>query len=351
MSGAAVEILGVGLHCPLGKGFANACDAYFANGRNFTKSHKGPIGVDGMPMTLSCAIPFEDMRDFELRLQKLFAGATDDLMAAEAFGPVPLRIVAPRWLVGHQIGKRLSLWIGDTYPHLFSDVEILIDGETLALYEIVRGANEISTGQFPALVVGAIDSFMDAELLDILAMNNCLYSRQTPHGLIPGEAAVLLLIGNTDDGGNHRPVGVLKSVFTGFETEKPSSPKGVVGRGLAKPLRQAFETFVPDRFLADLNGERWRSEDLGFALSGALIPEPLVQDFEAPLGNTGDCGAANGMVMASFALASNTRLASDAGEQDGLPSDKSAPMRSIVSTSHPDGPRCVAVIESYRKKD
>ncbi|NLS20105.1 hypothetical protein HGP16_26580 [Rhizobium sp. P40RR-XXII] len=350
MSSAMVEILGVGLHCPLGKGFANACDAYFANERNFTKSRKGPIGVDGMPMTLSCAIPFEDMRNFELRLQRLFAGAADDLVVAETFGPVPLRIVAPRWLVGHSIGKRLSLWISETYPHLFSDVEILIDGETLALYEIVRGTNEISTGQFPALIVGAIDSFMDAEFLDILAMNNRLYSRQTPHGLIPGEAAALLLIGS-GDAGAHPPVGALKSLFTGFETEKPSSPKGVVGRGLAKPLRQAFEAFVPDRFLADLNGERWRSEDLGFALSGALIPEPLVQDFEAPLGNTGDCGATNGMVMASFALASKTHLASDAGERDGHLSDKRVPMRSIVSTSHPDGPRCVAVIESYRKKD
>ena len=349
MSNPAIEILGVGLHCSLGKGFSQACNAYFANERNFVKSRKGPIGLDGAPMTLSCAIPFEDVRNFELRLQKLFAGAADDLTAIGVPAPVPLRLVVPRWLANHDIGKRLHIWIGDTYRSLFSGVEMLTDGDTLALYEIVRGANEISGGQFPGLVIGAIDSFMDAELLDLLAMNGRIYARQTPYGLVPGEAAALFFIGKAD--GANRPVGTLKALFTGFETEKLSAPQGIVGRGLAKPLRQAFETFAPDRFLTDLNGERWRSEDLGFALSGALIPERLVADFETPLGNTGDCGAANGMILASFALTPKVSQATAAAGQNSDPSDDCIHVTSIVSTSHPDGPRCVAAIESYRKKD
>ena len=349
MSNPSVEILGVGLHCSLGKGFSHACDAYFANERNFVKSQKGPIGIDGVPMTLSCAIPFVDVRNFELRLQKLFAGAADDLTAIGVPAPVPMRLVVPRWLANHDIGKRLRIWIGDTYPSLFSGVEMLTDGDTLALYEIVRGANEISGGQFPGLVIGAIDSFMDAELLDLLAMNGRIYARQTPYGLVPGEAAALLFIGKADSA--NRPLGALKSLFTGFETEKLSAPQGIIGRGLAKPLRQAFETFAPDRFLTDLNGERWRSEDLGFALSGALIPERLVADFETPLGNTGDCGAANGMVLASFALTPKVSQATAAAGQNSDPSDDCRHVTSIVSTSHPDGPRCVAAIESYRKKD
>ncbi|WP_271023032.1 hypothetical protein [Rhizobium sp. RCAM05973] len=349
MSNPAVEIVAVGLHCPLGNGFAQASEAYFANERNFVKSRQGPIGVDGAPMTLSCAIPFASMRNFELRLQKLFGGAADDLAVIGTSKPVPLRLVVPRWLMNHDIGKRLRVWIYDTYPGLFSNVDMLADGDTLALYEIVRGANEISGGQFPGLVVGAIDSFMDAELLDLLAMSGRIYGRQTPHGLVPGEAAALISIG--DAGGASQPIGALKSLFTGFETEKPSAPQGVIGRGLAKPLRQAFEAFAPNRFLTDLNGERWRSEDLGFALSGALIPEPLLQDFETPLGHTGDCGAANGMVLASFALASKLPEINAGDGQESSQSDDGTPVKSIVSTSHPDGPRCVAVIESYRKKD
>lgn len=349
MSNPSVEILGVGLHCPLGNGFSKACEAYRANGRNFVKSRKGPIGVDGVPMTLSCAIPFEDMRNFELRLQRLFAGAADDLAMINGPKPVPLRLVVPRWLVNHDIGKKLRIWIGETYLSLFSSVEMLADGDTLALYEIVRGANEISAGQVPGLVIGAIDSFMDAELLDILAMNGRLYARQTPHGLVPGEAAALVLIGKAD--ASNRAVGALKAVFTGFEAEKFSAPQGIIGRGLAKPLRQAFETIAADRFLTDLNGERWRSEDLGFALSGALIPDPLLEDFETPLGNTGDCGAANGMVLASFALAPKTLQANSATGQNSNRMEDSMRAMSIVSMSHPDGPRCVAAIESYRKKD
>lgn len=347
MSGARAEIVGVGLNCALGNGFSEASVAYFANERNFVKSRKGPIGVDGAPMTLSCAIPFESVRNFELRLQKLFAGAADDLAAVGCPKPVLLRLVVARWLANHDIGQRLQVWIRDNYSNLFSTVDMLVDGDTLALYEIVRGANEISEGKLPSLVVGAIDSFMDAELLDLLAMDGRIYGRQNPHGLVPGEAASLLLIAR--GGVASAPIGALTSVFTGFEPEKLSAPEGIIGRGLAKPLRQAFETIVPGRFLSDLNGERWRSEDLGFALSGALVPDSLLQDFETPLGHTGDCGAANGMLLASFALATKAYKPKADDESDGVATDAAATVTSIVSTSHPEGPRCVAAIESYPK--
>lgn len=336
---ASAQIYRIGLHCALGKGYRAAAEAYFARDYNFVKSEMGPLGADGMRMTLACAIPFHELFDFELRLQKLFAEAVEDLAPGEADVAMPLRLVVPRWLKGHAMGERLRAWIGETYARLFREVETVADGDTLALYELVRGLQE--TAREHRFTVGALDSYMDAGLLDLLALNDRILKRGTPHGLVPGEACVLVMLGTDREAGAHPPLGSLRAVFNNFEPESLSAPQGIIGRGLAMSLRQALDSFVPDRLLIDLNGERWRSEDIGFALSGARIPDALLSDFETPLGNTGDCGAANGLILVALALAQGFEAGQS--EEDTM----SGNTLSIVSTSHFEGPRCVAVVEKY----
>ncbi|MVA23621.1 hypothetical protein V6582_15695 [Agrobacterium vitis] len=348
---AFAQVYGLGLCCPLGKNLTDASEAYAANDHNFIKSEKGPVGADGAPITLSCVMPFEDVRNFEVRLQRLFAGAVDDLVKALdlSYSAASMRLVVPRWLAGHKIGQELATWIVATWPTLFTDVALLADGDTLAVYELVKGLQEITEGQIPALAIAALDSYMDAELLDILAISDRIYKRGTPHGLVPGEAAVIVMLGSSATFPDASPIGTVRSAFNGFEAENLSEPQGIIGRGLARPLRQAFEAFQPDRFLVDLNGERWRSEDLGFALSGALIPDRLLSDFETPLSNTGDCGAANGLVMTAFALCSPA----DTIDHDVFAGDdhERRPSLSILSTSHFEGPRCVIALERYGREN
>jgi 3-oxoacyl-[acyl-carrier-protein] synthase-1 len=341
------SIYAVGVNCPLGNSAEATLKAYGENARNFLKARKGPIGADGMPITLSCAIPYNDLRNFELRLQRLFTGAFDDLTsAAPSYShPVSLRLVTPRWLIGHDVGERLRDWIVESYPSWFRDVAMIADGDTLALYEIARALRDAADGQAPAIVVGALDSFMDAELLDILELDGRIYRKGRPHGLIPGEAAILILVGTEETAGDLPPLGDLLSVFNGFESEDLAAPKGIVGRGLAKPLRQAFETFVPDRFLIDMNGERWRSEELGFALSGARIPDRLLSGFETPLGNLGDCGAADSALLAALALRPGRERSPDTQSVE-----QADAVLSLIATSHREGPRCVAAIRGYAKE-
>ncbi|OLP45039.1 hypothetical protein [Rhizobium oryziradicis] len=343
---AFAQIYGIGLCCPLGKTLEDASKAYAANDHNFVKSEKGPVGADGAKVTLSCVMPFEDVRNFELRLQRLFAGAVDDLVKTLDLSDsaVSMRLVVPRWLARHKIGQDLVTWIVATWPTLFTNVTLLADGDTLAVYELVKGLQEISEGQIPALAIAALDSYMDAELIDMLAISDRIYKRGTPHGLVPGEAAVIVMLGSNATFPATSPIGTIRSAFNGFEAESLSEPQSIIGRGLAKPLRKAFEAFQPDRFLVDLNGERWRSEDLGFALSGALIPDTLLSDFETPLSNTGDCGAANGLVMTAFALSTSEENT----EADVSTLDDHEPRRSllsVLSTSHVEGPRCVIALE------
>jgi hypothetical protein len=338
---ASPGIVGIGLNCPLGQGLDAASHAYRTRARNFVKSARGPIGPDGHPVVLSCVLPYGTMRGYQERLQRLFAGAVEDLVSGAAVAsPMALRLVLPAWLAGHDMAGRLRDWIMQTYPSLFHDVAFLADGATVALYEVARASQELENGETPGLIVGALDSHMDAELLDVLSATGRLYHRANPHGLIPGEAAVLFMLGTP--GAESQALGTVRAAFTGYETENLSSPQGIIGRGLAKPLRQAFEKHVPDRFLADLNGERWRSEDIGFALSGARVPDALLADIETPIGRTGDCGAANSMVMAAMALAPYT-----VNEAPAQTENITSATMSIVSAALWQGPRLVAVMEAF----
>lgn len=336
-------IVGIGLNCPLGQGLHSAGHAYRTRGRNFVKSSRGPFGPDGHPIVLACVLPYDEIRDYQARLQRLFAGAVEDLVSSvRVTGAMALRLVLPAWLAGHEMASRLRDWIMRTYPSLFNDVAFLADGETVALYEVARASQELESGETRGLIVGALDSHMDAELIDLLSATGRLYHRANPHGLIPGEAAVLFMLGTPEPEKQGRVLGTVRAAFTGYEKENLSSPQGIIGRGLAKPLRQAFENHVPDRFLADLNGERWRSEDIGFALSGARVPDALLADIETPIGRTGDCGAANSLVMAAMALA--PYAVNDEPEQTDRIA--SATM-SIVSSALWQGPRLVAVMEAF----
>ena len=339
-------IIGIGLNCPLGQGLDVAGRAYKARQRNFSKSSKGPVGPDGNPIVLSCVMPFDRIRNYELRLQRLFAGAVADLAVdSTGVGPVSLRLVLPAWLVPHKLSGHLRDWIRETYSSLFQDIEFLADGDTVALYEVAKAWKQIGSGDAQSFVVGALDSHMDAELLDLLTMSGRLYHRANPHGLIPGEAAVLFMLGAAGPQDHGSALGTIKAAFTGYERENLSSPKGIVGRGMAKPLRRAFETYVPDRFLADLNGERWRSEDIGFALSGARVPDALLADFETPIGLTGDCGAANSLITAAIALAPAFEKEPSEDAQD-----TKIGTVSIVSTALWQGPRLVVVMESFNRQ-
>ncbi|MGO7990412.1 hypothetical protein [Rhizobium leguminosarum] len=340
---AGAGIVGIGLNCPLGQGLEAAGRSYHARQRNFLKSPKGPVGPDGNPIILSCVMPFDKIRNYELRLQRLFAGAVEDFVSHSPIaGPMALRLVLPAWLVSHKLSSQLRNWIRESYSSLFQDIEFLADGNTIALYEVAKAWQQVGAGEVASLVVGALDSHMDAELLDLLIIDGRLHHRENPHGLIPGEAAVLFMLGAPEPEEPGCALGAIKAVFTGYERESLSSPQGVIGRGMAKPLRQAFETYIPDRFLADLNGERWRSEDIGFALSGARVPDALLADIETPIGQTGDCGAANSLIMAAIALApAHEKSQSD----DAL--NAAVGTISIVSTALRQGPRLVAVMEAF----
>jgi hypothetical protein len=162
--------------------------------------------------------------------------------------------------------------------------------------------------------------------------------RTQPHGVIPSEAAALFRVCKPSLAASDAPGGEIAAVWTGRETENIAQPKGILGRGLAKPFADALAESEPHRLMIDLDGERWRSEELGFALAAAPpLPDDLAADFETPPLFTGFCGCAASGVMAALALA-------DAPNAPAGPIDNPGGMEwTMISARQYNGLRAVAL--------
>jgi hypothetical protein len=340
MTGAAI-VNGVGLCCSLGKTFAEATSAYAAGDMNFEKSDD-VVGPDGLGVRLAPVFGFHEMRDIEVRLQQLFRHALEDLVAQTGPWPEPLalRLLLPAWLADSPIAARLEAWVTGSFADRLASVSFAYSKDGMFLGEVAKGMAAVNEGHASAVVIGVVDSLLSAALLDGLALRNRLFCRLQPYGVTPSEAAVLLRLCLPELSVPAIPTGSVAGVWGGRETRNIEDPDGLIGAGLGRPFAAAFEKRVPDRLLVDLNGERWRSEEIGYAFVQAEnLPDDLAADFETPPGATGFCGCATGAVMAALALAdapaSWRRLAEPQvnGEE-----------WSIVSASQYDGRRSVALI-------
>jgi 3-oxoacyl-[acyl-carrier-protein] synthase-1 len=160
----------------------------------------------------------------------------------------------------------------------------------------------------PLVVIIAADSYLAADTLDWLEEDRRLHRADIRSGFTPGEAAVGLALMPEADRRSAGLPALARVRATGQAQEHRSrkSEAGLLGEGLAEALRHIIaEVRLPkeraDGLYGDINGERHRSEDWGFAL--LRCPE-LVRDGSAyltPASAFGDIGAATGVMSALLA--------------------------------------------------
>ncbi|MER0240060.1 hypothetical protein [Fulvimarina sp. MAC8] len=343
-------IFGVGLCCSLGQSFETASAAYRAGEREFVKTDK-LVGPDGLPLRTAPVFSVHEIHNYEERLKRLFATAFADLGKQVPIGgmPSPLRLLVPGWLTGNPILERFVTWIAETYGSHIASVKLVSSRDAMATVELARSLVELHASQTRAGYFAAIDSFMHAELLDSLALNDRLLTREQPHGVIPSEAAVVFFLASDPSAaGGAAPLGRVVSARPGRETDAIRRPTGLLGRHLAKGVAAALADGAPDRLMIDLNGERWRSEEWAVVFAAApVLPDHMEADFETPPLTLGYCGAATGAVMAALALTdAPPPRGLDRAATDSPP--KVATTLTLISTSQFDGPRAVALIERIR---
>lgn len=187
----------------------------------------------------------------------------------------------------------------------------LARGHAGGLLALALGAQAIREGRTQLALVGGVDSYLHPETLEWLDDLEQLHSEQNLYGFCPGEAAGFVLLASSDlaRSAGIRPLLDLAGVGYGRETNLIKTEGICLGEGLSDAFRMAAPPESPkvDRILCDMNGERYRGNEYGFA----AIRNPTLfrnaADFETPADCWGDIGAASGPLFVCLAAEAEAR--------------------------------------------
>ncbi|CAL8480011.1 beta-ketoacyl synthase N-terminal-like domain-containing protein [Caballeronia sp. S22] len=187
-------------------------------------------------------------------------------------------------------------------------------GHASGLMAMQMLAQQIAGGQVDLGVVVGVDSYHDADTLEWLDQGGQLMSSSNRNGFPPGEAAGACLLASGEAARRHRlPVlARVAAACTAVEPNPRCSLRLCVGEGLSAAVagatgKQRLPHDAISTTYCDLNGERYRSEELVYTLlrtQGAFVD---AHDYLCPASCWGDVGAASGPLFATLAVESRLR--------------------------------------------
>lgn len=177
-------------------------------------------------------------------------------------------------------------------------------GGGVAAFELAVSA--LASGADAALV-GGVDSYFDADVLEWLDAERRLHGPSAENGFIPGEGAAFVLLVPRRRAGSFEPLGQVLSAVVETEPNPYGSDRPCLGEGLTKAVRRAASAVgarsrrIPWA-LTDVANERHRVDEWAYAMgrNHRAFSEDVVHD--QPLLRTGDVGAASAALLAAMAV-------------------------------------------------
>lgn len=199
----------------------------------------------------------------------------------------------------------VGLWGRPLAPGALGLVE---GGNAAALIALKQASADLAGHVIDRAIILAADSYLDDLSLDWLRATRRLKTPDNPVGLAPGEAAACVLVERSDvaRGRGARLEGLVRAAAVGREPKAFVQGEMSLGETLAPLMRACIEQTgrplpLRGQLIADLNGEPWRAQQLGAALtktSAALA----VAGVACPATSLGDTGAASGAVALCCAI-------------------------------------------------
>ncbi|NTF34806.1 hypothetical protein [Rhizobium skierniewicense] len=335
-----VNLYAPSLISPGGDSFAVSTTTYVENNHQQQKD-RSLIGADGQSTVISCIRRFEEQPDYVERLTKLIETVYEkSLRQIVNELPMPVWLLLPIWMKESETFATLMKKLERTPMVSVAPIRALFGEHAEGLIAIAECARSVGDGEHPAVMLIAADSHIHPDLLDRLAVEKRIRSKLQPHGMVPGEAAAALVIGNARHMNDVKPMGFMTGIKSNREDENLRNPVGLIGKALAEDFRFTTKTLAPNRLMVDLNGERYRAEEFGYAVaSSSPALADLAANPETPAFLFGDMGAATGLFLAALALGPRPAFAAAFRQSGG-------PDRTLISTSsYHTGRRAVAVIE------
>ncbi|MGI6853624.1 beta-ketoacyl synthase N-terminal-like domain-containing protein [Mesorhizobium sp. 1B3] len=212
-------------------------------------------------------------------------------------------------------------------------------GGLLAIYHACKTLRD-SKARF--CLAGGADTYLEPETLEWLDDTEQLHSENNIYGFCPGEAAgfcLLCTVGTAREFGL-QPLLEIVGTAIASEEKKIKTESVVLGEGLGAAFRDLFENAPAhpvERIICDMNGERYRGNEYGFAVLRNPGRFKDAADFETPADCWGDVGAASGPLFVSMIAEAEAR-----GYQPG-------PL-SLIWASSENGARAAALLGGKIKR-
>lgn len=157
---------------------------------------------------------------------------------------------------------------------------------------------------FRYVLVGGVDSHVDADVLGLLDHDGRVHAEEVVDGFVPGEAAAFLLLSSRKQLPTSSALAYLSAPGIGQEQGHRYSDQPYLGNGLADAVRAATQGLPPRSIrtvFASLNGESFGAKEWGIA--AIRNSDALREEFqmEHPADCFGDLGAAIGPVLIGLA--------------------------------------------------
>jgi 3-oxoacyl-[acyl-carrier-protein] synthase-1 len=185
-------------------------------------------------------------------------------------------------------------------------------GHAGAFLAMEQAVERLSRGQEELVFVVGVESYLDPDVLDWLDADFRLARPARRNGLPPGEGAAGIALASSRFGKqlglpSH---GMVRAVACTREVRDETAPEGQLGEALTDAyLRVGAELVRPeetfDDFYIDINGERPRTTDLGFALlrAGQLFRSTAYVTSVSAIGDVGAASVPLNCILAARAWA------------------------------------------------
>ncbi len=176
-------------------------------------------------------------------------------------------------------------------------------GFALALHQAAALAANAGCNQILLL---AVDAYLDLPSLAWLIGDDRLKTDEQQHGLVPGEAAAVMLLDPT--GGSAESVARIAGVAVEQASVDDIQAEHEHGRVIARCVQQSVGDGSPLRcdVYSDLNGEYWRAYEYGAAkvnMPAGLLDQTAEWYPASSVGDTGAVSAALATILAQRAFA------------------------------------------------
>ncbi len=229
--------------------------------------------------------------------------------------PAPVRVLLalpePRPGFSSDDATRLARRLGEAPSAKLTAVRVEQSeaGHSGALGGLERALRDISQGVEDLCIVGGVESYLEADTLDWLDAERRLARAEIRSGFPPGEGAAMLAVASD---AARSALGLpslarVRTVACAHEKRDPSCDEGLLGEAMTEALRRATGSLQqPGEILADvycdINGERSRTDDWGFALLRTASAFRDGTDYRTAVSQCGELGSATAPLSCVIAV-------------------------------------------------